>query len=61
MLWEQELYNDMEYFASTEFLHTFEGDNYMVAFNFASTEEARELKLVVDQKISIRKRREGNL
>lgn len=26
MVWEQELYNDMEYLASTDFLHTFEGE-----------------------------------
>lgn len=26
MVWEHELYNDMEYYASTEFLHTFEGE-----------------------------------
>lgn len=26
MIWEQEIYNDMEYNASTEFLHTFEGE-----------------------------------
>lgn len=26
LIWEQELYNDMEYIVSTEFLHTFEGE-----------------------------------
>lgn len=31
----------------------------MVGFNFASVEEARDLKNVVDQKILAKKRREG--
>lgn len=48
----------MEYIASTEFLHTFEGEEYIVGFNFASVEEARDLKNVVDQKILVKKRRE---
>lgn len=59
MLWEHEIYNDMEYNASTDFLHTFEGEDCMVGFNFASVEEARDLKNVVDQKVLAKKRREG--
>lgn len=31
----------------------------MVGFNFASVEEARDLKNIVDQKILAKKRREG--
>lgn len=59
MVWEHELYNDMEYCAATEFLHTFEGEEYMVGFNFASLDEARDLKNVVEQKVLAKKRREG--
>lgn len=59
MVWEHELYNDMEYNAATEFLHTFEGEDYMVGFNFASLDEARDLKNVVEQKVLAKKRREG--
>lgn len=60
LVWEHEIYNGMEYIASTDFLHTFEGEDYMVGFNFADTEEARDLKNVVDQKLLARKRKEGN-
>lgn len=31
----------------------------MVAFNFASVDEAREFKMVIDEKIMLRKKREG--
>lgn len=33
----------------------------MVGFNFASVDEARDMKNVVDQKILAKKRREGNV
>ncbi|KAJ8951374.1 hypothetical protein NQ314_007686 [Rhamnusium bicolor] len=36
----------------------FEGQDYIVAFNFASKEEAKNLKIVVSQKIQARRRRE---
>lgn len=32
MVWEHEIYNDMEYIASTEFLHTFEGEVKYIYF-----------------------------
>lgn len=58
MIWEQQVYNDMEYIDSYDFFHTFEGEGYMVAFNFANTTEAKELKVIVDRKILTKKRRE---
>lgn len=57
-LWEQEMYNNMEYFEGTSFFHMFEGHDCIVAFNFASKEEARNMKIVVNQKINARRRRE---
>ncbi|CAH1368725.1 hypothetical protein MTP99_010211 [Tenebrio molitor] len=58
MVWEQEMYKNMEYQQSTEFLHIFEGEDGMVAFNFADTTEAKDFKLIVDEKIYIRRRRD---
>lgn len=58
LVWEHEMYNNMEYNENTSFLHIFEGDDYMVAFNFASTKEALHLKGLVQQKINLKKRKE---
>lgn len=33
----------------------------MIAFNFANTSEAYEMKAVVDRKILTKKKREGNI
>ncbi|KAJ8955638.1 hypothetical protein NQ318_001469 [Aromia moschata] len=57
-IWEQEMYNNMEYVEATSFFHIFEGHDCMIAFNFANKEEARNLKIVVHQKIQARRRRE---
>nr|CAH7750079.1 unnamed protein product [Callosobruchus chinensis] len=57
-VWEHEMYNDMEYVEGTPFFHIFEGNDCLVAFNFASVEEARDLKYMVNQKVLARKRRE---
>lgn len=40
MLWEQELYNSMDYNAPITYFHTFEGEDCMAAFNFANETEA---------------------
>lgn len=32
MVWEHEIYNDLEYNASTDFLHTFEGEVNIIIF-----------------------------
>lgn len=44
MLWEHEIYNSIDYKAPTPFFHTFEGEDCMTAFNFASETEAVILK-----------------
>ncbi|KAJ3653990.1 hypothetical protein Zmor_013207 [Zophobas morio] len=58
LVWEQEMYKNMDYNESTLFLHIFEGEDTMVAFNFASTDEAKDFKMVVDDKLMVRKKRE---
>ncbi|KAK5647025.1 hypothetical protein RI129_005489 [Pyrocoelia pectoralis] len=58
MVWEQEVYNNLEYISPQDFFHSFEGEGYMVAFNFASSMEAKELKIVVDRKLQAKKKRE---
>lgn len=58
-VWEHEMYNNLEYIGSTVFFHIFEGQDYMVGFNFASSDEARDFKSTVDEKINVRKKREG--
>ncbi|CAG9823446.1 unnamed protein product [Phaedon cochleariae] len=57
-LWEQEMYNNMDYLEGTKFFHMFEAKDYLVAFNFADIDEANDLLYVVRQKIHARKRRE---
>ncbi|XP_056646327.1 actin nucleation-promoting factor WASL-like [Diorhabda sublineata] len=57
-IWEHEMYNNMEYIDATPFFHYFEGENCHVAFNFANIEDARDLRIVVHQKIHARKKRE---
>ncbi|XP_017786793.1 PREDICTED: neural Wiskott-Aldrich syndrome protein-like isoform X2 [Nicrophorus vespilloides] len=57
MIWEQEMYNDMDYIAACAFWHTFEGDKCMVCFNFANESEAREMKTIVDSKIMAKRKR----
>lgn len=58
MVWQQEIYNNLEYVACQDFFHSFEGEGYMVAFNFANTTEAKELKMIIDRKLQAKKRRE---
>lgn len=41
MVWENELYNGLEYTAPRVWLHTFEAETCMAAFNFADEEEAK--------------------
>lgn len=57
-VWEHEMYNNMEYIEGTSFFHMFEGEDCLVAFNFANVEEARDFRIMVHQKINARKRRE---
>lgn len=58
MVWEHEMYNNMEYLESTLFLHTFEGQEHLIAFNFASIDEAKDLKKHVDIKIQSKRKKQ---
>ncbi|XP_033211048.1 neural Wiskott-Aldrich syndrome protein-like isoform X2 [Belonocnema kinseyi] len=44
MLWEHEVYNAIDYKAPTSYFHTFEGEDCMMAFNFASDFDANFLR-----------------
>ncbi|KDR14898.1 Neural Wiskott-Aldrich syndrome protein [Zootermopsis nevadensis] len=57
MVWEHELYNSMDYKCPKMWLHTFEGEECIVAFNFASEDEARCIKIVLNEKLEARKQR----
>ncbi|GJQ70314.1 WASp [Trypoxylus dichotomus] len=56
MVWEQETYTQMEYDHRCPFLHTFEGDKCIYAFNFASTLEADETKQIITDKLARRRK-----
>ncbi|XP_044751581.1 neural Wiskott-Aldrich syndrome protein-like [Coccinella septempunctata] len=58
MIWEHEMYNNLEYSETTSFFHVFEGQDSLVAFNFANLEEAREMKRIVDVKIYAKRKKE---
>ncbi|XP_076256039.1 actin nucleation-promoting factor WAS-like [Rhynchophorus ferrugineus] len=58
LTWEHEMYNNMEYIESMPFFHLFEGEECIVAFNFANQGEAKHFKNTVEQKISFKKRKE---
>ncbi|KAH1004582.1 hypothetical protein HUJ05_005376 [Dendroctonus ponderosae] len=58
MVWEHEMYSNMEYIESTAWFHMFEGEDCIVAFNFANQQEALQLKAAVDQKLSALRRKE---
>nr|XP_018914401.1 PREDICTED: neural Wiskott-Aldrich syndrome protein-like [Bemisia tabaci] len=57
LLWEHEIYNRMDYLAPRPFLHTFEGENCIIAFNFASTEEASKFHSILIAKLETKRQR----
>ncbi|XP_013148444.1 PREDICTED: wiskott-Aldrich syndrome protein-like [Papilio polytes] len=57
MIWEHEVYLQIEYKSPRPYLHTFEAEDYMTAFNFANEDEARILKDTLIEKIELRKQR----
>uniref|UniRef100_A0A1B6MIX4 WH1 domain-containing protein n=2 Tax=Graphocephala atropunctata TaxID=36148 RepID=A0A1B6MIX4_9HEMI len=57
MVWEHEVYNSMQYNAPRPFLHTFEAQDCIVAFNFASEEEAKWLRTILLDKLESKKQR----
>nr|CAD7406369.1 unnamed protein product [Timema cristinae] len=57
MVWEHEVYNTMDYKSPKPFLHTFEAEECIAAFNFAQEEEAIVLRNILLQKLEAKKRR----
>ncbi|XP_066255039.1 actin nucleation-promoting factor WASL-like [Euwallacea similis] len=58
MVWEHEMYNNMEYIEAAPFFHTFEGEECIVAFNFADPQEAAKYKSMVEAKVIVKRKRE---
>ncbi|CAB0007657.1 unnamed protein product [Nesidiocoris tenuis] len=57
MTWEHEIYNNMDYLAPTSFLHTFEAENCITAFNFADEDEGFYLRNTLLDKLETKKQR----
>ncbi|XP_038209225.1 neural Wiskott-Aldrich syndrome protein-like [Zerene cesonia] len=57
MIWEHEVYMQIEYKSPRPYLHTFEAEEYMTAFNFANEDEAKVLRNILIEKIELRKQR----
>ncbi|XP_014277662.1 actin nucleation-promoting factor WASL [Halyomorpha halys] len=57
LLWEHEVYNNIQYITPTKFLHTFEAENCIAGFNFASEEEGSKLHSILVETLEIRKQR----
>ncbi|XP_072935575.1 actin nucleation-promoting factor WAS-like [Epargyreus clarus] len=57
MIWEHEVYMQIEYNSPRPYLHTFEAEEYMTAFNFANEDEAKILRNILIEKIELRKQR----
>lgn len=56
-VWEHELYINLDYIIKGDWFHMFEGEEGLVAFNFADPEEAEDYQIIVNQKINAQKRR----
>lgn len=57
MLWEHEVYNSMDYKAPMSYFHTFEAEDCMAAFNFASETEAITLRNILLGKLHAKRQR----
>ncbi|KAG7189674.1 hypothetical protein KM043_017346 [Ampulex compressa] len=57
MLWEHEVYNSMDYKAPLSYFHTFEAEECMAAFNFASETEAVTLRNILLGKLNAKRQR----
>ncbi|KAK9888656.1 hypothetical protein WA026_000885 [Henosepilachna vigintioctopunctata] len=58
LIWEHEMYHNLEYVESTSFFHIFEGQDCLVSFNFANIEEAKDMKKIVDFKVYAKRKKE---
>lgn len=57
MLWEHEVYNAMDYKAPLIYFHTFEAEDCMAAFNFASETDAVTLRNILLGKLNTKRQR----
>lgn len=57
LIWEQEMYNNLEYNGSCDYFHIFEADDCLAAFNFASEQEAYDMKKIVLEKLQMKRQR----
>ncbi|XP_024876801.1 neural Wiskott-Aldrich syndrome protein-like [Temnothorax curvispinosus] len=57
MLWEHEIYNSMDYKAPMSYFHTFEAEDCMAGFNFASETEAITLRNILLGKLNAKRQR----
>ncbi|XP_054012510.1 actin nucleation-promoting factor WASL [Hylaeus anthracinus] len=57
MLWEHEVYNAMDYKAPLMYFHTFEAEDCMAAFNFASETDAVTLRNILLDKLNAKRQR----
>ncbi|XP_011057484.1 PREDICTED: neural Wiskott-Aldrich syndrome protein isoform X3 [Acromyrmex echinatior] len=57
MIWEHEIYNSMDYKAPMSYFHTFEAEDCMAAFNFASETEAITLRNILLGKLNAKRQR----
>lgn len=57
LIWEHEVYEQIQYKVSKPFFHTFEAQEYMTAFNFASEEEASIFEACFQSKTNKEKRK----
>nr|BAN20675.1 wiskott-aldrich syndrome protein [Riptortus pedestris] len=57
LLWEHEIYNNIDYLTPTPFLHTFEAENCIAGFNFASEEEGKKVRDVLRETMESKKQR----
>ena len=57
MLWEHEVYNAMDYKAPLTYFHTFEAEDCMAAFNFASDTDAVTLRNILLGKLNAKRQR----
>ena len=56
-IWEQELYNEIEYKNKEDLFHCFEGDTAMVGLSFMDSEEAKDFDEKVQERIEKRRAR----
>lgn len=57
LVWEQELYNQLDYSTPRPFFHTFASDDCQIGLNFAEQQEAEAFQNAINEKISQRQSR----